>query len=214
LVLGILLGMLVERLIVRPLYSRPLDAILATCGLSIVVVQLITIGFGRGTEFVLSPLQGAVALLGTSYSLYRLAMLVVALVIGGAIAAILQGTRLGLAARAVIMNETLAQSLGINSTLVRFATFSVGAGLATMAGSLITPLLSIDPLMGVPWLLNAFMLVMVSGTSLLSLAVASVVLGGAQVVVSTYGNPVLGALTIVVLAALLLRIRPTGFARA
>ena len=81
LILGILLGMLVERLIVRPLYSRPLDAILATWGLSIVVVQLITIGFGRGTEFVLSPLQGAVALLGTSYSLYRLAMLVVALVI-------------------------------------------------------------------------------------------------------------------------------------
>jgi urea transport system permease protein len=155
-----------------------------------------------------------VALLGTSYSLYRLAMLVVALVIGGAIAGILQGTRLGLAARAVIMNETLAQSLGINSALVRFATFSVGAGLATMAGSLITPLLSIDPLMGVPWLLNAFMLVMVSGTSLVSLAVASLVLGGAQVVVSTYGNPVLGALTIVVLAALLLRIRPTGFARA
>jgi branched-subunit amino acid ABC-type transport system permease component len=214
LILGILLGMLVERLIVRPLYSRPLDAILATWGLSIVVVQLITIGFGRGTEFVLSPLQGAVALLGTSYSLYRLAMLVVALVIGGAIAGILQGTRLGLAARAVIMNETLAQSLGINSALVRFATFSVGAGLATMAGSLITPLLSIDPLMGVPWLLNAFMLVMVSGTSLVSLAVASLVLGGAQVVVSTYGNPVLGALTIVVLAALLLRIRPTGFARA
>jgi branched-subunit amino acid ABC-type transport system permease component len=214
LVLGLLLGMVVEQLIVRPLYSRPLDAILATWGLSIVVVQLITIGFGRTTQFVLSPLQGAIPLLGTSYSLYRLAMLVVALVIGGAIAAVLQGTRLGLAARAVIMNETLAQSLGINSALVRFVTFSVGAGLATMAGALITPLLSIDPLMGVPWLLNAFMLVMVSGTSLLSLAAASLVLGGAQVVVSTYGSPVLGALTIVVLAAVLLRVRPTGFARA
>ncbi len=214
LILGILLGMVVERLIVRPLYSRPLDAILATWGLSIVVVQLITIGFGRGTQFVLSPLQGAVPLFGTSYSLYRLAMLVVALVIGAVIAVVLQGTRLGLTARAVIMNETLAQSLGINSALVRFVTFSVGAGLATMGGALITPLLSIDPLMGVPWLLNAFMLVMVSGTSLFSLAIASLVLGGAQVVVSTYGNPVLGALTIVVLAALLLRIRPTGFARA
>ena len=112
------------------------------------------------------------------------------------------------------MNETLARSLGINSARVRFLTFSIGAGLAAMAGALITPLLSIDPLMGVPWLLNAFMLVMVSGTSLFSLALASLVLGGAQVVVSTYGNPVLGALSIVVLAAILLRIRPTGFARA
>lgn len=211
---GIVLGAVVERLIVRPLYSRPMDAILATWGLSIVVVQLITIAFGRSTEFVLSPVSGAVPLLGTSYSLYRLIMLVVALALGGAIAAVLQGTRLGLTARAVIMNEALAQSLGINSALVRFATFSVGAGLATLAGALITPLLSVDPLMGVPWLLNAFMLVMVSGTSLASLAAASLVLGGAQVVVSTYGSPVLGALTIVVLAAILLRIRPAGFAHA
>jgi branched-subunit amino acid ABC-type transport system permease component len=211
---GLVLGAAVELLIVRPLYQRPLDAILATWGLSIVVVQLITIGFGRGTNFVQSPVQGAIALLGTSYSLYRLIMLAVALALGCAMVAILQGTRLGLAARAVIMNETLARSLGINSALVRFVTFSVGAGLAAMAGALITPLLSVDPLMGVPWLLNAFMLVLVSGTSLISLALAALVLGGAEVVISTYGNPVLGALSIVVLAAILLRIRPAGFARA
>jgi branched-chain amino acid transport system permease protein len=211
---GLVLGAAVELLIVRPLYQRPLDAILATWGLSIVIVQLITIAFGRGTNFVQSPVQGAVAVLGISYSLYRLIMLAVAAVLGGAMLAVLQGTRLGLAARAVIMNETLARSLGINSALVRFVTFSVGAGLAAMAGALITPLLSVDPLMGVPWLLNAFMLVMVSGTSLVSLALASLVLGGAQVVISSYGNPVLGALSIVVLAAILLRIRPSGFARA
>jgi len=207
------LGAGVELLIVRPLYRRPLDAILATWGLSIVIVQLITVGFGRGTNFVQSPVQGAIAVLGSDYSLYRLIMLAIALLLGGAMLAILQGTQLGLTARAVIMNETLARSLGINSALVRFVTFSVGAGLAAMAGALITPLLSVDPLMGVPWLLNAFMLVMVSGTSLVSLALASLVLGGAQVVISTYGNPVLGALSIVVLSAILLRIRPSGFAR-
>ena len=214
LVIGGLLGMVVERFIVRPLYSRPLDAILATWGLSIVVVQLITIVFGRGVQFAASPVHGAVPLLGTSYSLYRLLMVLVAAVLGSAIAIVLQGTRLGLSARAVIMNETLAQGLGINSERVRFITFSIGAGLAAFAGALITPLLSVDPLMGVPWLLNAFMLVMVSGSSLASLAVASLVLGGAQVVVSTYSSPVLGGLTIVVLAAVLLRLRPAGFARA
>jgi urea transport system permease protein len=194
LTVGLVLGAAVELLIVRPLYSRPLDAILATWGLSIVVVQLITLGFGRGTNFVQSPVSGAVALLGTSYSLYRLLMLLVAATLCGVMVAILQGTRLGLS--------------------VRFATFSIGAGLAAMAGALITPLLSVDPLMGVPWLLNAFMLVMVSGTSLFSLGLSCVVLGGAQVVVSTYTSPVLGTLTIVVLAAVLLRIRPSGFARA
>lgn len=213
LVAGVVLGAIVERIIVRPLYSRPLDAILATWGLSIVVVQVITIGFGRGVQFVQSPVEGAVPFLGTSYSLYRLILLAVAIVLGLALAAIMQGTRLGLVTRAVIMNESLARSLGINSELVRFVTFSVGSGLAALAGALITPLLSVDPLMGVPWLLNAFMLVLVAGTSLVSLAVAALVLGGAQVLISSYGSPVLGGVTIVVLAALILRIRPLGFAR-
>jgi urea transport system permease protein len=212
--IGAAFGAAVEVVIVRPLYSRPLDAILATWGLGIVVVQLITLAFGRGTNFVQSPVEGAVAVLGSDYSVYRLAMLGIAVALGLAMGAVFQLTPLGLAARAVIMNEALAQSLGINSTRVRFATFSIGAGLAAMAGALITPLLSVDPLMGVPWLLNGFMLVMVSGTSLASLAAACLVLGGAQVVVSTYGNPVLGALSIVVLAAVLLRLRPAGFARA
>jgi branched-subunit amino acid ABC-type transport system permease component len=214
LVLGTVLGMVVERLIVRPLYRRPLDAILATWGLGIVVVQLITILFGRGVQFAESPVHGAVHVLGADYSLYRLIMVGIAAALGTAAALALHGTRLGLSARAVIANEGLARALGIDSDRVRFATFSVGAGLAAMAGALITPLLSVDPLMGVPWLLNAFMLVLVSGSSLLSLAVACLVLGGAQVVVSTYENPVLGGLTVVVLAAVLVRIRPAGFARA
>ena len=214
LVIGAVFGAAVERMIVRPLYGRPLDAILATWGLGIVIVQLITLGFGRGTNFVQSPVQGALVLLDTQYSLYRLLMLAIAIGLGLVMAAVFQLTPLGLAARAVIMNETLAQSLGINSERVRFLTFSIGAGLAAVAGALITPLLSVDPLMGVPWLLNAFMLVMVSGTSLTSLAVASLVLGGAQVAISTYSNPVLGALSIVVLAAIVLRVRPSGFARA
>jgi urea transport system permease protein len=212
-VVGAALGMVVERLIVRPLYSRPLDAILATWGLGIVLGQVITLYFGREVQFVASPVQGAVDFLGSSYSQYRLILVIVAIALALALAMVLNGTRLGLQARAVIMNETLARGLGINSGLVRFVTFSLGAGLASLAGALITPLSSVDPGMGVPWLVSAFMLVLVSGISLLSLGVACLVLGGAQVLVSTYGNPVLGGLTIVVLAALLLRFRPQGFAR-
>lgn len=211
---GAVFGMLVERLIMRPLYKRPLDAILATWGLGIIIGQLITLAFGREVQFVESPLSGTLELAGSSYSQYRLLLLAAALVLGGGIAALLNGTRLGLVTRAVIMNETLARGLGINSSIVRFSTFSLGAGLACLAGAMITPMSSVDPNMGVPWLINAFMLVMVSGTSLASLGVACLVLGGAQVIVSTFGNPILGGLTIVVLAAVVLRIRPQGFARA
>jgi urea transport system permease protein len=210
---GMVFGMIVERLVMRPLYARPLDAILATWGLGIIIGQLITIGFGREVQFVQSPVSGAVTVLGETYSQYRLLLIPAAIAIGTGLAIVLQGTRLGIITRAVIMNEDLARALGINSVLVRFFTFSLGAALASLAGALITPLSAVDPNMGVPWLVNAFMLVLVSGVSLFSLVIATVVLGGAQVLVSSYLSPVLGGLTIVVLAALLLRIRPQGFAR-
>ena len=85
---------------------------------------------------------------------------------------------------------------------------------ACAAGALITPLISVDPNMGLPWLVNSFMLVMVAGVSFPGLLAASLILGGAQVVVSTYASPILGGMTIVVAAALVLRISPKGFSRA
>ncbi|HTH59707.1 MAG TPA: branched-chain amino acid ABC transporter permease [Paraburkholderia sp.] len=213
LVVGFLLGMAVERFIVRPLYGRPLDAILATWGLGIIVGQLITLAFGRGVQMVASPVNGAVPVFSEHYSAYRLLLVVAALIVALALGWLLNGTRLGLQTRAVIMNEGLARALGISSSRVRFLTFCTGAALAAAAGTLITPLSSVDPNMGVAWVVGAFMLVLVSGSSLVSLAVASVVLGGAQMLVSTFVDPVLGGLTIAVLAALLLRFRPEGFAR-
>ena len=210
---GAVCGAVVERIVVRPLYTRALDAILATWGLGIIIGQLMTLAFGREVQFVQSPITGTLAVFGEAYSAYRLFLVLAALVVGGGFALLLEGTRLGLNTRAVIMNEDLARGLGIDSVRVRFITFALGSGLAGLAGALITPLSSVDPAMGVPWLLNAFMLVMVSGASLLTLALATLLLGGAQVLVSTLFSPILGGLTIVVLAAIVLRVRPAGLAR-
>ncbi|MBT9291448.1 branched-chain amino acid ABC transporter permease [Prosthecodimorpha staleyi] len=210
---GAVAGTLIERIVVRPLYARPLDAILATWGLGIIIGQTIVLVFGREVQFAAAPVNGTIDLLGETYSLYRIVMVPIAILLGLAIALLLNGTRLGLATRAVIMNEDLARGLGIDSTWVRFVTFALGSALAAVAGALITPLSSVDPNMGVPWLVNAFMLVLVSGTSLASLAVACVVLGGAQVIVSSLYSPVLGGITIALLAAIILRTRPQGFAR-
>ncbi len=211
---GMLAGAAMEWAVLRPLYRRPLDAILATWGLGIVIGQVITLVFGRQVQFAQSPLSGAATVLGAEYSQYRLLLVLVAAVLGGVIALVLHGTRLGLVTRAVIANENLAQSLGVNSARVRFASFSLGSALASLAGALVVPLSSVDPNMGVPWLVAAFMLVLLSGSSLVSMAAAAVVLGAAQVLVSTYLNAVLGGMTIAILAAIILRIRPTGFARA
>lgn len=207
---GFLLGIAVERVIVRPLYTRPLDAILATWGLGIIISQLITIGFGREVQFAQTPVTGAIDFLGQSYSTYRLVLVPVSVAIGAALTSLLYFTRFGLNARAVIMNEDLARGLGIDSTKVRLLTFGLGAALATMAGALITPLIAVDPNLGLPWLVNSFMLVLVSGVSIPGLMIASLLLGGAQVIVSTYWSSILGGLTIVVLAAVILRVRPRG----
>ena len=213
-VVGGALGALAEVLIIRPLYQRPLDAILATWGLGIVIGQLVTLGFGRDVQITPSLLPGTINLLGTDYSAYRLFALAAALVIGTIFALTLQGTRLGLSARAVIMNETLARGLGIDTARVRLVTFAIGAGLAALAGVLLTPMTSVDPNMGVAWLIGAFMLVMVAEASLGALALACLVFGATQVLISTFVNPILGNVAIAVLAALVLRISPKGFSRA
>jgi branched-subunit amino acid ABC-type transport system permease component len=211
---GGLIGAATERIVVRRLYRRPLDAILATWGLGIVIGQLVTLAFGREVQFVPAPISGTLELFGADYSLYRLLLVPIALVVAALFAGLLNGTRLGLSTRAVIMNETLAQGLGIDSSRVRLITFGTGCGLAAVAGALITPLTSVDPNMGLAWLIGAFMLVMVSGGSLLTLGLSCFVLGGLQVLASTFISPILGGLTIALLAAVSLRLRPAGFARA
>ena len=158
--------------------------------------------------------SGTIDLLGRDYSGYRLLLVVVA---DRASPLVFTGAAQRHAARPLDARRDherdLAHGLGIDSARVRCSP-SHRLRPGRLAGALITPLSSVDPNMGVPWLVGAFMLVMVSGVSLLRLAVACLVLGGAQVLVSTYVNPILGGLTIVVLAALVLRLRPEGFARA
>ena len=204
---GVAVGAVAEWRVLRGLYVRPLNSILATWGLNIIIVQGITLYFGREIRFAESGITQAVSVGGVTYSLYRLVLLAVAIILGVFVWLVIRRTQIGVVARAVIMNEELAQTLGINTRFVRFVTFCLGAGLASLAGALITPLVSVHPNLGVPWLINAFMLVLVAGVSLGNLALAALVLGGAQVLVSAYGNPVLGSLTIVILAVLILRFR-------
>ena len=97
---GFALGLLVEYVIMRPLYTRPLDAILATWGLGIIIGQLITIGFGREVQFVETPITGAIEFLGHSYSTYRLVLVLIAALIGVALTSLFYFTRFGLNARA------------------------------------------------------------------------------------------------------------------
>jgi branched-chain amino acid transport system permease protein len=207
---GFVCGSLIEILVVRRLYGRPLDTILATWGLSIVIIQLVTLYFGRGAQFVNMPVRGFVEIADIRYSTYRLIMVGIAFALWAAFTAFTRFTEYGLIARSVIMNENLAAALGINTGRVRLITFSVGSALAAFAGAAIAPMSSIDPNLGVPFVIPAFMIVFVAGPSLTGLAFSAAILGACQTLVSIYGNQIMGSLVIVVLAVLLVRVFPTG----
>src|SRR5882724_9781788 len=120
-VIGALCGMVIERLVMRPLYSRPLDAILATWGLGIVIGQCITLAIGRGVQFVSSPVTGAVSIFGTSYSEYRLLLVPVVLGVVAALGWLAPVTRRGLGKRTDINNEEMARRPSNNSTVGLFS---------------------------------------------------------------------------------------------
>jgi urea transport system permease protein len=207
---GVALGGLIERFVVRRLYDRPLDAILATWGIGLIIGQMITLYFGRGVQLVQPPLPGASDLFGIRYPTYRLAMIAIAGVLATGLALVFRFTRFGLNARAVTTNEPLARSLGINAGYVRTCAFCFGCGLAALAGVLVTPLASVEPSMGVSWLMTAFMIVLLSGPSIGSLMSASLILGTVQVVVGTLVTPVIASIALVLVAVLILRFKPEG----
>jgi len=209
--LGLCFGVLVERLMLRTLYRRPLDAILATWGLGLVLGQIIILLFGRAVQFVDSPVQGTFRLWGTDYSVWRLLLIVAAVLLYLALTLLLDFSRFGVRTRAVIFNEELARGLGIPTERIRLLTFGLGAGLGALAGALITPLFSLDPNLGLPWLVSAFMLVMVAGNKMGALLLTCLLFGGVQVLVSVYVSPILGSVSIALLAALTLRLMPRTY---
>lgn len=203
-----------EPLVLRPLYGRPLDTILATFGVSLIITQLITLYFGRGTIAVETISLGTVSLFGTSYPAYRLAVLLLVAIMAIILPLILNRTRVGLVGQAVIMNDQLSQALGINVSRVRFISFLVGAGFAGLAGAVLVPMSSVDPYLGLSWLVSAFLISLLIGVSPGALVVACVALGTIQVLTANALNSIVASLVIPVLAVIILRFRPGGFVRA
>jgi len=202
-----LLGAIVEWLVVRRLYGRPLDTILATWGISLMVVQAISWAYGRGPQTLDHPLASEVWF---GYSAYRLMLLgVMALLVLG-LYAIVRFTEWGLIVRMVMANEQLAQSVGINTTRVRQITFVLGAALAGAAGALLGPIQSINPNYGVTVIVPAFLAVLLSGKTLSGLIVGCSILAMTQTLFALYANPIYAVVAVIVAAVVLLRFFPEG----
>jgi len=210
---GFVFGLLTELVLVRRLYGRPLDTILATWGLAIVITQVISDRFGRSAHFVDEAISGdPLQLFGAYYSPYRLFTVAVAVALGVALVLVTRFTQLGTIARAVILNPELARALGIDTGRVNALTFAVGSALAAFAGAVIVPMSSVDPTMGTPWVITAFMVVLFAGLSLPALGLSALALAAGQVLATYYIAPVVGNLVVIALPILLMRFAPDGLA--
>lgn len=209
--IGFVIGVVIELLLIRRLYDRPLDTILATWGLSIVLVQLLSSHFGRSAHFVDEIVAGMpYEVWGVYVSPYRIFVVSVALGLGLALFLALRYTNAGVVARAVVLNPELAQVLGINTKRVNLLTFGFGSALAAFAGAVIVPMSSVDPNMGTPWVITAFMVVLAAGFSLPALLLSAFGLAAAQTLATYYVAPVVGSFLVIAIPIILLRFAPDG----
>jgi urea transport system permease protein len=208
-----LFGWLVEILVIRHLYDRPLDTILATWGISVMAQQAVRLIAGGELRYVEMPaaLSSSVSLFGVSESAYRLFILFLALALFAVTWFIYRYTHFGLKLRAITQNRSIASSFGINSGRIYRATFAYGAGVAGLAGALISPLKSVSPEMGTTYVVDAFMVVVLGGAqSLMGTLASSGILGELTGYIAFYSNDTIAKAIVLLCIVVLIRFRPQG----
>jgi branched-chain amino acid transport system permease protein len=207
-----LVGVIVERCLIQFLYGRLVDTMLATWGLSLMIVGATTMIFGNTIAGVSSPL-GSFTVGAYQSSLYTPFLAVMAILLMATVWAVMRYTRVGLIARAVMQNPEMAATLGVNPTRVYMATFGVGAAMSGLAGGLLAPIAGVVPTMGAAYIAKAFITVVGGGTSILwGLITASGLFGFINQIAAFLTTPVFGEVILFVAAVGLIRMLPTGIA--
>jgi urea transport system permease protein len=205
------IGVGVERSIIRPLYRRPLDTLLATWGLSIVIRQVVRLIYGAGHMTTDSLMVGSTEVLGVAYPTYRLFLVLVTCLVTAATFLVYFKTDLGLRIRLIIANRSMASALGVNVNATDMWAFGIASALVGFAGAIMAPLIVIEPEMGLDYLSRAFVVVIVGGIGhLYGVIAGGAVIGGAEAVVSFFLRPVVAQILVVVLAIVVIRFRPKG----
>lgn len=205
-----LVGLIVERSIIRFLYGRMIDTMLATWGLSLLLIGLVTLIFGNTAVSMPAPITGYQ--LG-EYQMggYNLFIILVTVALLIAMWAVLRFTRAGLIARGAMQGADVVSALGYDPRKVYMYTFSAGAALSGLAGGVLAPLTGLLPSSGGAYIAKAFITVITGGAAVISGTLSSaVVLGTVNQLVSFASHPVIGEIAMLVLAIILLRLMPTG----
>ncbi len=205
-----LAGAVLERLVIRRLYDRPLDTIVATWGISLIVSQGTLILLGPSLGGVGTPF-GSVEIGALSYSIYRFVLMAVAALILLGLWALFTLTRFGESARATIQLPHMANALGINTSLIYTATFAIGAALAGATGGLYAPTMTLVPTMGAQFIIEAFVTVVVGGADVfLGTAPAAVLLGAVKATMTTWQGQLAGQISLLVAVIIVIRVLPRG----
>jgi len=211
---GAAIGLAIEQSIIRFLYARPLATIMVTWGLSLIIQQSLQLTFGAAPQKVFSPITESVELFGANYPAYRLAMIAMAASIMTAVYLLIRRTRFGLDLRTVIQNPDMASALGIDTGRVYAIAFSLGTGIAAIAGVLLAPLTAVIAQMGINYLARSFFVVIVGGAgSVPGVVAGSAVVGGAETLFNYVIPATLSQALVLVLAIVLMRLRPSGLVK-
>ena len=209
-----LIGMLIERTVIRPLYGRQLETLLATFGVSLILMQLVRMIFGAQNVEVsnISWLSGGIALSPSLMLPYnRIAIIVFTVAVLLLLVHLLNKTRFGLFVRAVTQNRQMARAVGIRSSRIDMLAFGLGSGLAGLAGCALAQVGNVGPDLGQNYIIDAFLVVVVGGVGQVWGAVlAALGLGISGTVLEIGMGAVLAKIILLVLVILFIQKRPQG----
>jgi len=207
-------GVVMERSIIRHLYGRPLETLLATWGISLVLIQTIRLIFGAQNVSVANPdwlAGGTLIAQGLVLPWSRIAVVGFVILVAAGVWFILQRTRLGLQVRAVTQNRAMASCLGVPTRRVDALVFGLGSGIAGLGGVALSQLGNVGPEMGQSYIIDAFMVVVLGGVGRLAGAVAAALgLGVINKLIEPAAGAVLGKIVVLVFIILFIQRRPQG----
>jgi len=206
-------GILIERTVIRFLYGRPLETLLATWGLSLILQQAVRSAFGPTNKEVGNPswMSGAFEIGGLTITYNRLWIIVFTLAVFVALLGLLRYTRMGLEMRAVTQNRSMAASMGIRTARIDALTFGLGSGIAGIAGVALSQIDNVSPNLGQGYIIDSFLVVVFGGVgNLWGTLVAAFTLGIANKFLEPYAGAVLAKIAILVFIILFIQKRPRG----
>ncbi|WP_420808940.1 urea ABC transporter permease subunit UrtB [Aquabacter spiritensis] len=208
-----IVGIIIERTVIRFLYGRPLETLLATWGISLILQQAVRSVFGPTNKEVGAPswMSGAFDIGQMSITYNRLWIIVFSLLVFFALLLVLKRTALGLYVRAVTQNRRMAGAMGIRTGRIDALTFGLGSGIAGIAGVALSQIDNVSPNLGQGYIIDSFMVVVFGGVgNLWGTLVAAFGLGVANKLLEPFAGAVLGKILILVLIILFIQKRPRG----